>query len=226
MTISQFCQKLWAHFRGLPKTIYFNFHYLPLSQAIKLPIMLSHKVRLMECSGKIILPKKVHIRMIQIGFEGVGIFDAKYSRSIWQVSGTVIFNGTAAIGHGSKISVGKDAVLTIGNHFCITAESSIVCQKEITFGDDVLISWENLFIDTDFHHVKQNGNAINPPEKIIIGNHVWIGCRCTILKGSTIPSNSILGARSLVNKAVGNTERAIIAGSPAKVLKSDVDWSK
>lgn len=162
--------------------------------------------------------------MIQIGFEGVGIFDAKYSRSIWQVSGTVIFNGTAVIGHGSKISVGKDAVLTIGNHFCITAESSIVCQKEITFGDDVLISWENLFIDTDFHHVKQNNDTINSPKKIIIGNHVWIGCRCTILKGSILPDNSIIGAQSLINRSF-NSKRTIIGGSPAKVLKTNVDWS-
>ena len=138
----------------------------------------------METDGKIIIHGHVRPRLIQIGFEGVGIFDAKYSRSIWQVSGNVIFRGSADIGHGSKISIGKDCTLTLGDNFCITAESSIVCQKEIKFGDDVLISWENLFLDTDFHDVLQDGQVINQPEPIIIGNHVWIGCRCTVLKGT------------------------------------------
>jgi hypothetical protein len=48
----------------------------------------------------------------------------------------------------------------------------------------VLISWENLFMDTDAHKIIQNVIIINGPEKIIVGNHAWIGCRCTILKGS------------------------------------------
>lgn len=223
MTISFL--KLWAYFLGLPKTLYFNFHYLPFTQAIMLPIMLSHKVRLMKCNGKVIIKSAVKTRLIKIGFEGVGIFDAKYSRSIWQVSGTVVFNGTASIGHGCKISVGKDATLIIGDSFKITAESSIVCHKEITFGRNVLISWENLFMDTDFHYVEQNTAIINPPEKIVVGNHVWIGCRCTILKGSVLPDNCIVGAGSFINKHIKG-EHVIIGGSPAKVLKTDVDWSE
>lgn len=72
--------------------------------------------------------------------------------------------------------------------------------------------------------MEQNGQAINHPEKIAIGNHVWIGCRCTILKGSVLPDNSIIGARSLINRPIKG-ERTIIGGSPAKVLKTDVDWS-
>lgn len=224
MSIFRSIRKIWTRFIGLPKNIYFNFHYLPFTEAIKLPIMLFHKVRLMECNGQIILNKPIKHGMVHIGYEGVGIFDAKYSRSIWQVNGTVIFKGKANIGHGSKISVGKDATLTFGKNFHITAESSIVCTKEITFGDNVLVSWENIFMDTDFHHVKQNDNIINSPKKIDIGNHVWIGCRCTILKGSIIPENSILGAGSIVNKPI-NGDHIIIAGVPAKTIKKDIDWS-
>lgn len=37
---------------SLPKTLYFNFHYLPFKQAIHLPILL-YKPNLVKCSGKI-----------------------------------------------------------------------------------------------------------------------------------------------------------------------------
>jgi len=140
------------------KTIYINFKYFSLKKAIKLPILISRKVWLKNCSGKIEILGNIYSGMIKIGFGEVGIFDKKYSRSILELSGKIIFNGNANIGHGSKISVGKDAILNLGNNFIITAESSIVCFKKITFGDNCLISWDDLFMDTDFH----KGTSKNP----------------------------------------------------------------
>ena len=40
-----------------------------------------------------------------------------------------------------------------------------------------------------------------------------------ILKGSKIPSNSMIGACSLVNKEF-TEENTVIAGSPAKIIKN------
>lgn len=48
-------QKLWQHrhdVRSLPQTIWFNFRFLPLSQAVHLPILL-YKPRLMNCTGTV-----------------------------------------------------------------------------------------------------------------------------------------------------------------------------
>jgi acetyltransferase-like isoleucine patch superfamily enzyme len=38
----------------------------------------------------------------------------------------------------------------------------------------------------------ENNNIINEPEEIIIGNHVWIGCRYLVLKRATINDGIIL----------------------------------
>ena len=50
-----------------------------------------------------------------------------------------------------------------------------------------------------------------------IGNDVWIGCNCTILRGVTIGDGAVVGANSLVTKDV--PPYAIVVGSPAKILK-------
>ena len=108
------------------KSLYFNLKYLPLKDAVKFPFLISKNVFLLETNGTIELDAPIKTGMIKIGFGKIGIFDMKRSRSIWQVSGKVIFKGKANIGHGTKISVNKDALLELGDNFAVTAESEIV----------------------------------------------------------------------------------------------------
>lgn len=208
------------------KTLRFNLKYLPLRDAIKLPFLISKNVFCLETNGTIKIDAPIKTGMIKIGYGKVGIFDMKRSRSIWQVSGHVIFKGDANIGHGTKISVNKNARLELGNNFRITAESEIVAQKDIQFGDNVLISWDCLIMDTDFHKIyDQAGKLINAPEPIIIGQKVWIGCRNVILKGSRISDGSIIGANSFVSKDI-SSQSGIFAGNPIRFIKGDVTWKR
>jgi acetyltransferase-like isoleucine patch superfamily enzyme len=58
---------------------------------------------------------------------------------------------------------------------------------------------------------------------IIIGNNVWIGLNAIILKGVIIGDGSIITAGAIVNKDV--PERCLAGGVPAKILKTNVEWS-
>jgi len=206
------------------KTIYFNFKYLTFRQAMVFPFRLSNKVYLRKVKGKIVLECDVLPGMIRIGYKNVDIFDEKTSRSIWDVSGIVVFKGKSVIGHGSKISVGPKGKLVFGENFNVSAESSIVAFSEIEFGKNCMLSWDILVMDTDFHGIKDSeGRILNAPKKICIGDKVWIGCRCLILKGSAIPSNSIIGANSVISKIL-DKENAIYAGNPVKLIKENVSW--
>ena len=160
------------------KTIYFNFHYFPLRQAIKLPVFVSKRVFLLKTKGKIVLEGPVKPRMVRLGYRNVGIFDHQKSRSIWEVEGTVSFGGKVNIGHGSKLSVGDGASLRIGQGTIISAESTIAARmKHVEIGQNCLLSWDILIMDTDFHRIYQNDMLLNEPEDVKIGNNVWIGCR-------------------------------------------------
>lgn len=212
----------WNIIRSFPKTLRFNFHYFPLGTALKLPVIVSHRTCLRELHGKVVLPEKVEMAMIKIGFGDVGHYDRKRSRSIWQVSGTVTFGGKASIGHGSKLSVrGK---LSLGADFNMTAESTIVCAKEIRFGDDCLLSWDILVMDTDEHPLYDKAQQrINPDKPIIVGEHVWIGCKCVLLKGAEVPNDTVLAAGTLLKSGFAG-EQQVIGGNPPSILKRDVRW--
>ena len=208
--------------RSIPKTLRFNLHYFPLKTALKLPVVVSHRTYLRELHGKVELPENVQTAMIKIGFGDVGHYDRKRSRSIWQVSGTVSFGGKASIGHGSKLSVRGNLLLGAG--FNMTAESTIVCAKEIRFGDDCLLSWDILVMDTDEHPLYYMENQrINPDKPILVGDHVWIGCKCVLLKGAEVPSHTVLAAGTLLKTTFAG-EHQVIGGNPPSILKRDVRW--
>ena len=63
----------------------------------------------------------------------------------------------------------------------------------------------------------------NPPEDVIIGNHVWIMSRCIILKGTHLPDGCAVAANSLVNKKF-NEENLLICGTPAKIMRHNIRW--
>ena len=256
--------------RSIPKTLRFNLHYFPLKTALKLPVVVSHRTYLRELHGKVTLPEEVETAMVKIGFGDVGHYDRKRSRTIWQVSGTVGFGGKASIGHGSKISVRGH--LHLGPDFNMTAESTIVCAKEIRFGRDCLLSWDILVMDTDEHPLfdlrretrdagsvscpevprpevpcpevpcpevpcpevprpevprpasnNMENERINPDKAILVGDHVWIGCKCVLLKGAEVPSDTVVAAGTLLTSSFTG-EHQVIGGNPPSVLKCDIDW--
>ena len=57
---------------------------------------------------------------------------------------------------------------------------------------------------------------------ISIGSCCWIGYHCTILKNTQLPSYTVVASSSLVNKKYNISEKSLIVGQPAKMLKNDV----
>ena len=208
---------------SIPKTIAFNFRYLPFSQAIKLPIWVASNCKI-SIKGKILLMQTPSLAMIRIGYHKVAIMEPN-EKTVMKVekTGTLIFEGSAHIGKGSKIYVSNNAKLKLGENFAISASTQIFCQKSISFGRDIQFSWDCLVMDSDSHRIYIEEEQINADKEISFGNKIWIGCRCTILKGSVIPDGCVIAATSCITGK--NFEaNTIIAGTPAKSIKKISSW--
>ena len=64
--------------------------------------------------------------------------------------------------------------------------------------------------------IRKYNDFINSSGKVTIGNNIYFGIHCTVLKGVTIGDNCIIGACSLVNKNI--PANSVAAGVPAKVI--------
>jgi acetyltransferase-like isoleucine patch superfamily enzyme len=68
----------------------------------------------------------------------------------------------------------------------------------------------------------EDGSITSLTAPIRIGSNNWIGNRCSIMKGATLPSYTIVAANSLCNKKYDFPEYSLIAGSPAKLIKTGI----
>lgn len=87
-------------------------------------------------------------------------------------------------------------------------------------GTGSLVSWDTLFMDTDFHQI--DGKPASAP--VILGDNVWVGCRCIVLKGASVPNGSVLAAGSTVIKALA-PER-LLFGGVNKLLRAEIEWKE
>jgi len=127
------------------------------------------------------------------------------------------------------ISATKTSEVIIGENFSCygcSIENQDEPNLKVMIGKDCLFSNGINIRVSDGHSIYQlnNSEIINKPKSgVTIGDHVWIGMNCTILKDVSIPSNSVVGACSLVTKTI-NQENVVIAGTPAKIIRENINW--
>ena len=213
-----------VHFAlALPKSIWFNFRLLPFRQACKLPLLLSHRSRLVNISGKLILrTDNLKVGLVKIGFNTYQGTNFHYDSTRINLRGTMFVDGSCCFGSGSSVEVTENGVLTLGCRFNLGPKSLIICNKAITFGEDVQTSWNCTFMDTDQHAlVDLDGNRTNNDRPIRLGDNVWIGCHVIITKGTSLASNTTIGAGSVVHGCFDEMN-VVIAGNPARIVKNGV----
>lgn len=108
-----------------------------------------------------------------------------------------------------------------GSNFVIGNEHHL----SVRVGEDNLWSTRIVIRASDGHQIFDNvtGKMINRAKKIEIGNNVWIGANATVLKGSMIQDNSIVGTSAVIAK-IFSEKNIVIAGNPGKVVKRDISW--
>lgn len=120
-------------------------------------------------------------------------------------SGNVVTMGTGTQVHGST-------------------ELAAIEGTAIRVGQGCLFSGGIHFRTGDSHSITDlDGNRINQSKSIDIGDRVWVGRNVTILKGAAIAHSCVVGASAVVTKRFEESN-CIVAGSPAIVVRRDIDW--
>lgn len=114
----------------------------------------------------------------------------------------------------SELYLGKESAITKNHH--------LDCTDSITIGEYSIIGGYNSQLITHQIDIYENRQTCNSIE---IGNYTYIGTNVIILGGSKLPSFSILGAKSLLNKPF-SLEYTMYAGTPATTVKKISEDSK
>lgn len=204
---------------SVPKFIYLNFLCKKIERKGKGYIIpYRHGILELNKTAKIIL----HHGNFELNF-----YKPKGSKGeayIRMCSGSVleIFDSTQLCSH-STIELKENAKISIGSAY-INCGAVILAADSITIGNEVLISRDVFIYDSDHHPIiDENHNQLNPSRPVTIEDHVWIGLRCLVLRGSKIGRGAMIAANSVVGGKIKGGTMAL--GNPARSY-SEIRWEK
>lgn len=157
--------------------------------------IIDYKTVIINKKNKITIGKNVYLRSVSKGYQAGMPFPTTLLTDV----------------KGARISIGANSRI---NGAYIHAQDSIILGENCVIASGVNI------IDTNGHELYSLNRTVkrDKPEKVEIGNNVWIGLNAIILKGTTIGDNAVVGAGSVVKGHF--PANSLIVGNPAKVVKT------
>jgi len=145
--------------------------------------------------------------------------------------GAAVTIGKHCLIEGHLITESPNSKIVIKDNVFIGGETQLACVAQITVEDDVMISYQCLFMDSDNHSLSyrkrrhdlyhaRNGThdwGLAKCAPIVVCRGAWIGARSIILRGVTIGMGSVVGAGSVVTRDV--PAWTVVAGNPARLVK-------
>lgn len=129
-----------------------------------------------------------------------------------------VIHGDITLQDGVLLAVRKQGCLEIGGQCFFNRHTSVVCRDKVVIGDGCMFGEAVKIYDHDHKILEQ---SISKKEysslPISIADGCWIANNVNVLKGSSIPATSVIGAMSLVNGKLQSS--GIYAGIPVRLRK-------
>ena len=128
---------------------------------------------------------------------------------------------------GGAISIASFSTLEVGERSSFGPRLEFVIESaKVSIGDDCMAAAGLTIRTTDTHGIYnlEDGQLINRPKDVMIGDYVWFGKDATVLKGASIGACNIIAMESMFTKKSESFE--LWGGRPAKKIRDNVMWSK
>ena len=207
----------------LIKSIYVNFRYLPLCQAIYLPIWITNNFKIRKLKrGQIILdvPNR---KSIILGDGGSPALQEFHGGLFLDRGAKLICHGFTVISQGTVFRLDKDAKIELGDKFYCNKNCFFRSSDIIKFGDHCAVGWNVQINTNDGHEVYYDDKICVNHGNIFIGENVWLTSNTIVCKNTSIADGCILAQGAVLTKKITD-KNSLIGGVPAKVIKKGVRW--
>ncbi len=112
-----------------------------------------------------------------------------------------------------------------------TCEGAVITLMEsgsaLLIGDDCMISTGVELWASDTHAILDGeGRVVNCGQSLTVGDHVWLCKNAALLKDVVIPDGCVVGYGAVVSGALSVGKNSVLAGNPARVVRTDVTWDR
>lgn len=127
---------------------------------------------------------------------------------------------TLSVGYGPSQVALPERGLVIGERCVVGARACITAHESIEIGDDVWMGQDVFISDASHGYADPDvpiGRQFGAHQPVRIGSGSWIGHGAMILPGTTIGSNVVVAAGSVVRGDI--PDRTVVGGVPARTLR-------
>lgn len=139
---------------------------------------------------------------------------------------TVRVGANANLNHLAVHALAPGVVVELGAWVSFNGACQITAHEpsHIRIGAGCLFGGGCSIASSDVHKILdvRTGERLNPAADIAIGEHVWAAANVTILRGSRIGADSVIGVGSVVRGEI--PANALAAGAPARVVREGIRW--
>jgi len=144
-----------------------------------------------------------------------------------RISSGNLIKGLRAVKIAEHATIGKNNVITanaayarisnggrleLGEHAYITSRHSMDCSGSLFVGGFSAVAGHGTQVLTHSVDLARNAQSAYP---VVIGERTFVGARCLLLGGATLPARSVLAAGSVLTHGE-RSEQGLWAGVPAR----------
>lgn len=221
---------LFSHCFNPLYTLYMNFVFFPLKQAIRFPLFVYGWPKLYSQFGQMRCSDVCRPGMVRLNISYSHGPQHSCGNTELLIYGKIIFNAKKKsdrfeIGSGCRINVLQNAEFVFGANSKVANSCNVTVYNRLTLGDFSRVAHRCQIMDSNYHYLADFDKSCvkNHCAPITIGSYCWICNSTTIAGGAVIPDRVIVSSNSLVSKDMSDLpEGAIIGGVPAKLLRTGV----
>lgn len=116
-------------------------------------------------------------------------------------SGKITIGNHLSANRGLELSVRNRGNLKIGKNVNFNRDCLVVCRGNTSVGNDVIFGpgCKIFDHDHDYRMIGKERRLSSVSGDVMIGDGVWFGANCIILKNTTIGNNCVFGAGSVIS---------------------------
>jgi acetyltransferase-like isoleucine patch superfamily enzyme len=114
--------------------------------------------------------------------------------------------------YDARIEIGRE--VQIGRNFFISCTNSVTIERNVTISERVFIGDNNHSFSHPEVPIMQQPNKVGTP--IVVGRGSWVGAGASLLGGTRLGKNSVVGTLSVVKEEF--PDYAVIGPKPARLL--------
>jgi len=143
-----------------------------------------------------------------------------------QIDGGGVLEGVACLRGGACLWLEDDGTsVHIGPRTALYGAVTVAASEGagIEIGADCLIAPGVPIRSGDSHAILREGKRCNPARPVRLAQHIWLAEGAVVLKGVSLAPHCVVATRAVVSRSF-DQEGCVLAGNPARAVKSGISW--